>query len=149
VRGEAAFAGAGFAAALQLGLARVRTLKPESLGIALHGADAEGDVIVERDAEFGCAFDDVVAIDAASEGFVFHFLFHACDFDVVDGFGGLDQRAGSEKAGELVAGEQRFGQMRDARDAGVFGVAEDGNANFLRPALLGKYRDADKRVLFA
>jgi hypothetical protein len=89
----------------------------------------------------------VVAIDAAGKGFVLHLLFHAGYIDVVNGLRRLDEGAGGEEAGELIAGEERPGELRLARDAGVFGVAENSGAHFLRPALLGEDRDADEGML--
>ena len=105
-------------------------------------------MLVQIDSQFGCAVDDVVAVDAAGEGLVLELLPDAGDFDIVDGFAGLDERAGGEEAGELVAGEERLVQMRDARRAGVLGVAEDGVANLRRPAALFEDADADPGMLF-
>ena len=127
---------------------RWRAPEAEGFGVGLHGGDAVGDVILKGDLEFGCAFDDVVAIDAAGEGFVLHFLFHSGDIDIVNGFGWFDERAGGKESRELIAGEERPGELRGARDAGVFGVAEDGGAHFFGPALFGEDGDADEGMLF-
>jgi hypothetical protein len=128
---------------------RWSSLEAEGFGVGAHGGDAVGDVVVEGNVELGCAFDDVVAVDAASEGLVLHFLPHAGGVDIVDGLCGLDEGTGGEEAGELIAGEEGFGELGCARDAGVFGVAEDGGAYLFGPSLLGENGDADERMFFA
>jgi hypothetical protein len=126
-----------------------RSLEAEGFGVGAHGGDAVGDVVVEGNVELGCAFDDVVAIDTAREGLVLHFLSHAGDVDIVDGLCGLDERTGGEEAGELIAGEEGFGELGYAWDAGVFRVAEDSGAHFFGPSLLGEYGDANEGMFFA
>jgi hypothetical protein len=101
-------------------------------------------VLVQIDGKFFRAVEDVVAVDAAGEGFVLELFPDAGDFDIVDRFARLDERAGGEEAGKLVAGEEHFVQMREARRAGVLGVAEDGVADLRRPATL--FEDADTDV---
>ena len=75
------------------------------------GLDAKGDVGVEVDAEFGHALQDVLAVNAACEGLVFHLFLHARNLDVGDGLAGLDQRASGEEAGQLIAGKEDFGEV--------------------------------------
>jgi hypothetical protein len=58
----------------------------ELVGLGAEGFDAEGDVVVQGDIEFGGAFDYVVATDAAGEGFIFEALFDGADFEVEDAF---------------------------------------------------------------
>jgi len=77
----------------------------------------------------------------AGEGLVFHLLPDAGDFNVGDGFGGLDEGAGGEEAGQLIAGKERLVEVGDARRAGVLGVAEDGSAH-----LLGQPRRSSSRT---
>ena len=84
-----------------------RAAEAEGISLFAHGGDAEGDVFVERDAEFLDAFDYVFAADAAGKGFVFHSFFDRADFKIEDAFGRTDVSAGGEKAGKFVAGEQR------------------------------------------
>ena len=120
----------------------------EFAGTLFHCLNAEGDVDVEVDAELGCALNDVFAVDAAGEGFVFHLFLHARDFDVGDGFRRLDQGAGGEEAGQLIAGKEDFGEVRGARHAGVERVAKDCGAEFLGPAQALQFADADEGVLF-
>jgi hypothetical protein len=82
------------------------TIEAELCSDAAKGFDAERDVVVERDAEFLSAIVDVVATDAARERLVFQLFLHGCGFHLVDAFGGFDERAGGEEAGELVTGEE-------------------------------------------
>src|ERR1700684_1342937 len=126
-----------------------RSLEAGGFGVGAHGGDAVGYVVVEGNVELGCAFDDVVAIDTAREGLVLHFLSHAGDVDIADGLCGLDERTGGEEAGELIAGEEGFGELGYAWDAGVFRVAEDSGAHFFGPSLLGEYGDANEGMFFA
>lgn len=93
-------------------------------------------MVVDGDSELSHANNDVVTMDAAGEGFVLHFFLHAGDVHIKDGFCGFNQRAGGKEAGQLVAGEERFGKVCLARDARVSRVAEDGGANLLRPSLV-------------
>lgn len=89
---------------------------------------------------------DIVAVDAAGEGFVFELLFDSSYFHVGDGFRWFDQGAGGQEAGQLVAGEENLVEVRDARNAGVLRMAEDGGACFSGPAEALKLADADERV---
>ncbi len=58
----------------------------------------------------------------------------------------LDQRAGGQKPGQLVAGKQHFVEMRYPRHAGILRVAQDRGAQFLRPTLALQFAHADERV---
>src|SRR6516164_1990986 len=103
---------------------------------------------IEVDAELGGALDHVLAVDAAGECLVLHLLSHACDLDFGDLLARLDEGASGEESGELIAGEEGFVEMCYAGDAGVLRVTEDGSAQFLQPALLLQFADADEGVLF-
>ena len=63
------------------------------------GVDAEGNMVFKGNAEFFGALVHVVAIDAASESFVFEFFLHTGSFHFVDAFAGLDESAGGQKSG--------------------------------------------------
>ena len=102
------------------------------------GFYAESDVVVEGDAEFFCAFVDIVAIYAAGEGLVFEFFFHRGGFDFVDAFRGFDQGAGGQKARELIAGEEGVVERRNARGAGIVCVTENGVNDLLGVAALAE-----------
>src|SRR6266436_749433 len=97
--------GAGAASAAGCNSGTGGTIEAELWSDAAKGFDAERDVVVEGDAELLSAVVDVVATDAAGEGFIFQLFLHGCSFHLVDAFGRLDERAGGEEAGELVAGE--------------------------------------------
>src|SRR5271155_4618065 len=99
----------------------------QCFSVPLHCSNAEGDVVVERDAEFCRALGYIVAVDPFGEGFVLHLFSDACEF---------------------VAGEEGFVEMRDAGHSGVFGMAEDGGANLFGPALLGEDLVADEGMVF-
>ena len=88
-------------------------------------------MFVEVDSEVFGAVDDVVAIDFAGEGFVFHPLSDRLGVDFGEGLAGLDKGDGGDESGELVAGEKRFFHRRVAADAGVFGVRHNGAADFI------------------
>jgi hypothetical protein len=111
----------------------------ESVSLFAHGGDAEGDVFVERDAEFLGAFYYVFAADAAGEGFVFHSFLDRAGFEIEDAFGGTDVSAGGEKAGEFVAGEKRVLESSLAGNTGVFRMGENGADEFFVVAVLAKY----------
>ena len=115
-----------------------RAAEAESVGFFAHGGDAEADVIVERDAEFFSALDDVFATDASGEGFVFHAFFYRADFEIEDAFGRTDVGAGGEKAGKLVAREQRVLQRSLARNAGIFRVGKNGADELFAVAVLAE-----------
>jgi hypothetical protein len=107
-----------------------RPIQPQFAGNRFHGFDAESDVRFEIHAEVGRAFDDVFAVDAAGEGFVLHFLAHALGFDFGERFSRLDESAGSDEAGEFIAGEEGLFHRREARHAAVLSVRHDGAAHF-------------------
>lgn len=100
--------------------------KTEGIGLFAYGGDAEGDVIVERNAKFFGTFEHVFAADPAGEGFILHALFYRADFEIENAFRRPNVGAGGQKAGKFVAGEQRVFEWRLTRDAGVVGVREDG-----------------------
>src|SRR6266478_266946 len=85
---------------------------------SLHGFDAESDVLFEIQTEVGGAFDDVFAVDAAGEGFVFHFFPDGWGFDLRERFSRLDESASGYESGKFIAGEKSFFHGREARDAG-------------------------------
>jgi len=58
----------------------------EGRGNAAERFDAEGDVLVERNTQFFCAFVDIVAADTAGEGFILQFFLHRGGFHFVDTF---------------------------------------------------------------
>ncbi len=103
---------------------------------------------VEVDAEFGCALNHIVAIDAAGERLVLHFFAHTGDLNIGDGLGGLDQCARGEEAGELIARKQRLVEMGYTRHTGVLRVAENRGARLLRPAETLQFAHADEGMLF-
>src|SRR5579859_7818551 len=51
-------------------------IQSQFLRNSLHSFNAKRDVLFQVYAKFGGAFGDVVAADAAGEGFVFHFFAH-------------------------------------------------------------------------
>src|ERR1035441_10278511 len=69
----------------------------------LHRLDAEGDVIVQRLPEFLRAIEDVLAANAAREGFVLHLFPDRRDVDFEDAAGGFDVGDGGDEASQLVA----------------------------------------------
>ena len=103
---------------------------------------------VEIDAQFGRALNHVLPIHSPRKRLVLHLPAHAGHFDLGDGFGGLDEGAGDEKAGQFVAGEQGLIEMRDAGHTGVLRVAQNGGAQLDGPAQALQFADAHKRVLF-
>ena len=119
----------------------------EDGGIGLESGQAVGDVVFKGDGEEFSAVGDVFALDGACEGFVFHFLEDALGFDIVDGLGGLDEGAGGEKAGELIAGEEGAVEVGSRWNAGVICVGEDGVKDLFGPALLAKEGYAYEGVL--
>src|ERR1700683_2760932 len=74
-----------------------RAIQTELWGDGAERIDAEGDVFFERHAEFFGTFVDIIAADAAGEGFVFQFFLYRGGFDFVNAFAGLDQGASGEK----------------------------------------------------
>src|ERR1700677_3832155 len=76
-----------------------RAVQSELRSNSAGGLDAEGDVFFEKHAEFFGTFVDIIAADAAGEGFVLQFFLHGCGFDFVDALAGFDEGASGEKAG--------------------------------------------------
>ena len=112
------------------------------------GRDAKGDVFFERNTEFLGATANVVAIDAAREGFVFETAFYGIDLEVEDAFGRADVSAGGKKAGEFVAGEEYVFQRRLARHIAIVGVRENGADNFAGVAVLAENLSAMSWMFF-
>lgn len=102
---------------------------------------------VELLAEVGGAGDDVLPVDGAGEGLVFHLAADRAGVEIGDVLGGLDQGGGGDKAGELVAGEEGLLHRSDAGDAGVLGVAEDAAAQLFGPSALFQDLVADEGML--
>src|SRR5438067_1005716 len=115
----------------------------------LHGLNAEADVRIEIDAQFRGALDHILPVHALGEGLILHLPAHARDLDLGDGLAGFHQCARRQKAGQLIAGKQHLVQMGHARHAGIFRMAQDGDAQLLGPALPLQFADAYKRVLLA
>jgi len=106
-----------------------------------HGAerfDAKGDVLVERDAQFLRAFVNIFAADTAGERFVLQFFLHRSGFHFMDAFRRLDERAGGQETGELVAGEKSLIELRDAGYPGLIRVTENGGDDLFGIAALAK-----------
>jgi len=91
------------------------SLEAESCGAGAHGGDAVGDVVVEGISSSAAPLIMSSRLDATRESFVLHLFPHAGGVDIVDRLCGLDQRAGGEESGELVAGEESLGELRGAR----------------------------------
>jgi len=104
---------------------------------------------VEVDAELSGALNHVLPVHALRERLVFHLPAHAGNFHLGDRPGWFDQGSRREEAGKFVAGEERLVEVRDARHAGVFRMAEDRGAQRLGPALAFQFADAHKRVLLS
>src|SRR6202041_3051731 len=124
------------------------TIEAELWSDAAKGFDAKRDVIAERDAELLSAVVNIVATNAACERFVFQLFLYGCGFHLVDAFGRFDERASGEEAGELVASKEGVIERRDARHAGIAGVAEDCVNDLFGVATLAEDRRAFVGVLF-
>lgn len=94
--------------------------------------DAEGNMFVERNAQFFSALDNVFATDTLGEGFVFHAPFHEADFQVENALGRPDVGAGDEETGQFIAGEERVFEWSLAGNAGIIGVGKNGPNHFFR-----------------
>ena len=114
------------------------TCETEFGGARLHCPDAELDVLFERDAELLRAFEDVLTADAAGEGFILHLLFDGGDVNFGDAARGFDVGDGGDKAGQFVAGVEYLFEGRDARDAAIVGVRENGAADLFIDATRGE-----------
>jgi len=97
-----------------------------------HSCDAKGDVFLDRDGQFFRAFADIVAIDAAREGFVLEFALHRIGFDLENALSRFDQGACGQEAGKFVASKQSMFERRFARNVAVIGVGNDGANHFFR-----------------
>ena len=62
-------------------------------------------MFVDRNGQLLGAFAHIVAIHAASEGFVFELAFYGIGLDLEDAFPGFDEGAGGEETGKFVAGK--------------------------------------------
>src|SRR5690242_16452963 len=69
----------------------------------LHRVDAEGDVLVEINAEVSGAVDDVVAADASGKRLVFHAAADGLRLQRMDRLVGTHQRRRGDETGKLVA----------------------------------------------
>jgi len=93
-------------------------------------------VLFQIHAQFRGATGNIVAVNTASEGFVFHLFSDRLGLDFGERLSGLDQSAGGDETCELVAGEQRFFHRSLPGDTGVFSVRHDCLADFLSVATL-------------
>ena len=75
---------------------------------AAHGFDAKGDVLIQGNAQFLGAFDDILAAYGAGEGFVFHPFAHGFGLEGGDPVR-PHQGAGRDESGKLVTREKDFG----------------------------------------
>src|SRR4029077_5955844 len=107
------------------------TIEAELRSDGPEGFDAKGDVVVEWNAEFLGAVVDVVTTDAAGEGFVLKLLFHRSGFDFVNAFRRLDEGTRGKETGQFIAREKSAIERRDARNAGIAGMAKDRVNDFL------------------
>ena len=101
-----------------------------------HGGDAQGDVLVEGNAELFGAFYYILAVDAAGEGFVFHAFFDRADLEVENAFRRPDIGTSGEEAGEFVAGKEGVLELGLAGNVAVIGVGEDGADRFFTVPVL-------------
>src|ERR1700761_6340671 len=84
----------------------------QGIGIPLHRRQAERNVLVHRNAKFRGAGQNILPVDAAREGLVFHFLSDSCHIHVKNRLCGFYQGAGSQKTGELITGKESLIEMR-------------------------------------
>ena len=104
-------------------------------------------MLVEIDAHFGRAPDDVLAFDGARECFVLQFLSDTLCIHFGDVAAGLYIRARGEKTGELIAAVERFLEQANAGNSTVIRMGKDGTANFFVNAALGEHRLAFHRMI--
>src|SRR5215475_11231712 len=90
------------------------------------GADHEADVLVEVDPELFGPSIHVVAIHRPRETFVLELLLHRPRLQAGDGAPGPHEGAGRDEARQLVTGIKPPIEERDAGEARVVGVGEDG-----------------------
>src|SRR3989442_6491418 len=96
--------------------------------------DDERDVLIEIHAEFAGAAVDIIAVDRARERLVPELLPDRGRLQTADHASRPDERDGVHEAGELVAGVEGAIEARDARQAGVIRVRQDGVDDPLRDA---------------
>ncbi len=63
-----------------------RAAQAEGVGVFAQRLDTESDVLVEGNAEFRGAFDDVLAADPTGESLILHAFFHRTDFQIKNAF---------------------------------------------------------------
>src|SRR6266568_4703154 len=100
--------------------------------------DAEGDVLFKRNAKLFGAFADILAGDAFGKELVFEAALHRVNLKIENAFRRTHISASGEKAGNLVAGEQRVLQRGLPRHVGVIRMREDGADDLLGVTLLAQ-----------
>ena len=90
---------------LAAGFARLQ-LEPEFAGSLLECFQTDRDMLFHRHPKQLSTLRDIFALHGAGEAFVLHLLDNALHLHLRNALGRLDQRAGSQEAGELVAGEE-------------------------------------------
>src|SRR5712691_1870220 len=108
--------------------------RPISWGNVGQRGDDERDVLIEIHAEFACAAVDIIAVDRARERLVLELLPDRGRLQTADHASRPDESDGVHEAGELVAGVEGAVEARDARQAGVIRVRQDGVDDPLRDA---------------
>ena len=104
-------------------------------------------MLFERHAQFLSAFDNVLPVDAAREGFVLHLLFHAGGVHFKDAAIGFHVGDGGDEPCQLVAGVEHLFERGNARHAAVVGVREDRAADLFVHSALGQHRLAQHRMV--
>ena len=115
--------------------------------MACSAVQAVGDVVFEGEARSSAPWVMSSRLTARAKALSFIFLSTPLASTSCDGLCGLDEGAGGEEAGELVAGEEGLSRWVVGRDAGVVGVGEDGVEDFFGPAVIAEVGDADEGVL--
>jgi hypothetical protein len=105
-------------------------------------------MLLKIDSQVGCALGDVVAVDGACEGFVFHSLSYGLSINFGERLVRFDQRNGGDESGEFIASEERLLHVGLASHSGVLRVRHDGAADVVGPAPLGEDFVADLWMLF-
>src|SRR6266446_6478871 len=108
--------------------------RPISWGNVGQRGDDERDVLIEIHAEFDGAAVDIIAVDRARERLVLELLPDRGRLQTADHASRPDESDGVHEAGELVAGVEGAVEARDARQAGVIRVRQDGVDDPLRDA---------------
>ena len=70
----------------------------EAVSVCFERGDDIGDDTVKGHAELFRAADDVLAVDGASECFVFHFLFYRSHIDIMNTFCRSNERDSNDEA---------------------------------------------------